>query len=534
MTGQTFLHYKMRVIAVLSIVLGLIFAFMPAQTAEAHSSLQEMTPAEKVVVEKSPPYLKLRFNEPVEQDLASVTIYDWNAKPVFSGKPDSGKERSAVLKFSLPKLKQGSYTVKWDVVSLDGHPVGGSYTFAVGEATENGIKSVGNTDDSVTPLIVSRSIVQGLLLISTGLYIFSWLAARKKYPGLGKLLKRKYTIFPILFAGTIIELVAYAASLPSGLIQTILGGRWELLEQFPFILMLLAQLLVLVLLVIPGMVQSWYIALWLILAAAPAFGGHVWGMKHPFLALIPRIIHELSIAIWLGALCYVILLIIWNKKETQDNISWPEFRPFFVNKMLVMAGLVVLSGVSMVYMQTGWTALFTDWLPWNTLLVVKIALTLLMLLLAAYQTFKWKSRQVFTTNKLVRTEWVIGLIVIVFGIWMSQSAYPIPVKSYEETLVSHQMKAQVHIEKLQAGDREMTVDIPQSGGKNAEHVTAEITMPEHDMGSGQLTLKKSGSGHYHIKLPFTMAGTWRIDIQATYPDGTQLNWTDKLFIMGAK
>ncbi|MDY0393199.1 copper resistance protein CopC [Virgibacillus halophilus] len=191
MSDKTSFHPKNLFSSILVLMLGLLYVFSPSLTAEAHSSLLEMTPAEKVVVEKSPPVLKLRFNEPVEQDLASVTIYDWNAKPVFSGKPDSGKERSALLKFSLPKLKQGSYTVKWHVISLDGHPVGGSYTFAVGEATKNGIKSVGNTDDSVTPLIVSRSIVQGLLLISAGLYIFSWLAARKQYPSLGKLFKKK-------------------------------------------------------------------------------------------------------------------------------------------------------------------------------------------------------------------------------------------------------------------------------------------------------------------------------------------------------
>ncbi|MFD2211802.1 copper resistance protein CopC [Virgibacillus halophilus] len=534
MSDKTSFHPKNLFSSILVLMLGLLYVFSPSLTAEAHSSLLEMTPAEKVVVEKSPPVLKLRFNEPVEQDLASVTIYDWNAKPVFSGKPDSGKERSALLKFSLPKLKQGSYTVKWHVISLDGHPVGGSYTFAVGEATKNGIKSVGNTDDSVTPLIVSRSIVQGLLLISAGLYIFSWLAARKQYPSLGKLFKKRNIIFPILFIGTIIELAAYAISLPSGLIQTLLSGRWELLKQFPFILMLFAQLLVLLLLVIPGMVRTWYVALWLILAAIPAFGGHVWGMEYTIAALIPRIIHELSIAVWLGALCYVLLLTVWNRKEAQDDVPWQLFRPFFVNKMLVMAGLVVLSGISMVYMQTGWTALIKDWMPWNALLVVKIALTLLMLILAAYQTLKWKSRRVFTTNKLVRTEWIIGLIVIVLGVWMSQSAYPIPIKTYEKTLVSHQMDAHVHIEKLQAGDRKMTVNLPKSGGQDAEHVTAEITMPEHDMDSGQLMPKKSQSGRYHTKLPFTMAGTWHIHIQATYPDGTQLNWSDKLFIMGVK
>src|SRR5699024_4682566 len=77
--------------------------------------------------------------------------------------------------------------------------------------------------------------------------------------------------------------------IPPGIIQVILNGRWELLLQFPFVLMLFAQIFFLILVFIPGMERIWYLALWLLLAITPAFGGHVWGMENPVLALIPRI-----------------------------------------------------------------------------------------------------------------------------------------------------------------------------------------------------------------------------------------------------
>src|SRR5699024_2738693 len=63
----------------------LLVLFFQVPSADAHSALLEMEPAEDVVAEEPPSTLELRFNEPIDPDLAMVTIYDWNAKPVFTG-----------------------------------------------------------------------------------------------------------------------------------------------------------------------------------------------------------------------------------------------------------------------------------------------------------------------------------------------------------------------------------------------------------------------------------------------------------------
>src|SRR5699024_12530184 len=59
-------------------------------------------------------HIRITIYEPIDPDLAMVTIYDWNAKPVFTGIPDGNSERTPLLTFSLPDLKQGTYTVKWN------------------------------------------------------------------------------------------------------------------------------------------------------------------------------------------------------------------------------------------------------------------------------------------------------------------------------------------------------------------------------------------------------------------------------------
>lgn len=533
-TRKQALYMKFSALIKIAVLfIGLFIVFFEVPTADAHSSLIEMEPAENVVAKEPPSTLELRFNEPVEHDLAMVTIYDWNAKPVFTGNPDGDNQRAPLLAFSLPELKQGTYTVKWHVVSADGHPVDGSYAFSIGKATEGGIKSAGSDGDSEGILTVARVIPEGLILLGAGLFWFGWSAERRNFPSLDTLWSKGRGVGAVLIVlGTIAELIAYSFSLPPGIIQVILHGRWELLWQFPFVLMLFAQMFFLILLFIPGMERIWYLALWLLLAVTPAFGGHVWGMENPFIALIPRIFHQMAIAFWLGALCYVILLLIRQKRH-DTSISWKTFRPFFVNKVMVASGLVIISGVIMMLLQSGVTGVFTDWKTWSLLVIIKIVLTITMLSLALFQTLKWKKTKTFSTGLIIRSEWMVGLTIIVLGIWMSQIAYPIAVKSYDEILTEGEMEAEIYIDKLQMGDQEMIADIPERDGKQPKKVNVEVSMPQHDMGSGDLTAEQGESGNYTIDLPFTMPGTWLLEITATYSDGEKKEWQDDMFIEGS-
>ena len=37
------------------------------------------------------------------------------------------------IKVKIPNLNNGTYTVRWSMISADGHPSEGSYTFSIGE-----------------------------------------------------------------------------------------------------------------------------------------------------------------------------------------------------------------------------------------------------------------------------------------------------------------------------------------------------------------------------------------------------------------
>lgn len=504
----------------------------PSSTVKAHATLLEMDPAENVVAEESPSTLTLTFNEPIEHDLAFVTIYDSNATPIFTGNPAEENAKSSQLEFSLPDFEDGTYTVKWDIVSADGHPVDGSYAFAVGEATEGGVKSIQGDNKSEGSIILARMIPEGLLLLGAGLFWFAWLAERRNFPTLHTLwLRGRVIAATLLIVGTIAEFIAYSFSLPPGIIEVIVNGRWELLQQFPFIVMLFAQSLCIILLLIPDMVRGWYLAVWALLAIIPAFGGHVWGMKEPLIALIPRIIHQLSIAFWLGALAYIILLAVWQGKK-EAIVDWRTFRPFFVHKMLIASSLVVLSGLVMAYLQAGVTAVFTDWKMWSGVLLIKVSLTLIVGMFAIYQTLKWKKRHTFTTTRLIRIEWGVGLVVLILGIWLSQISYPIAVENYDETITSDHVEADVYIKELKTGDQKMTVHVADLNGEKPESVEAKVTMPQHDMGSEDLIAEEAEDDNYRVELPFSMSGNWRLEITARYPDHEKVKWQDEFYVAG--
>src|SRR5699024_4225292 len=111
--------------------------------------------------------------------------------------------------------------------------------------------------------------------------------------------------------------------------------------------------------------------------------------------------------------------------------------------------------------------------------------------------------------------------VIIFGVWMSQIPYPIAVKSYDETLTENDLHADIHIDKLQMGDQTMIVDIPEQNGEQPEKVRVEVSMPQHDMGSGELTAEQDESDKYTIELQYTKHDTRLLEITAKYSDEDQ-------------
>ncbi|WP_432000416.1 copper resistance CopC/CopD family protein [Streptomyces sioyaensis] len=105
-----------------------------AAPASAHAALTGSTPAQGAVVDHAPEQVALTFSEGVAMGDDSIRVLDPKGKRV-----DRGKLRKLgsgnVVKFGagLPAgLGNGTYTVAWQAVSADSHPVSGAFTFSVG------------------------------------------------------------------------------------------------------------------------------------------------------------------------------------------------------------------------------------------------------------------------------------------------------------------------------------------------------------------------------------------------------------------
>ncbi|MEU6669432.1 copper resistance protein CopC [Streptomyces sp. NPDC046727] len=132
---------RLRTLVLLCLaVLGALLA--GAGPASAHAALTGSDPAQGVVADKAPTQVSLTFSEKVAMSDDSLRVLDPKGKPVQTGSPAniSGTTYAVKLKSGLAK---GTYTVTYQVVSADSHPVAGAYTFSIGAPSQTVVSGTG-------------------------------------------------------------------------------------------------------------------------------------------------------------------------------------------------------------------------------------------------------------------------------------------------------------------------------------------------------------------------------------------------------
>ncbi|WP_326666917.1 copper resistance CopC/CopD family protein [Streptomyces canus] len=115
-----------------------------AGPASAHAALTGSDPQQGVVVDKAPDQVSLTFSEKVALSNDSLRVLDPKGKAVQQGKPFEvgGTTYGIKVHSGLP---DGTYTVTYQVVSADSHPVAGAYTFSVGAPSTTSVSVSGDT-----------------------------------------------------------------------------------------------------------------------------------------------------------------------------------------------------------------------------------------------------------------------------------------------------------------------------------------------------------------------------------------------------
>ncbi|MFD4554758.1 copper resistance CopC/CopD family protein [Streptomyces sp. NPDC058469] len=140
-----------NLVLLLLAVTGMLFA--GAGPASAHAALTGSDPSSGVVVDKAPTQISLTFSEKVSTNNDSLRVLNPKGTRVDVGKPSniSGTTYAIQVHSGLP---DGTYTVAWQVVSADSHPVAGAFTFSVGAPSK--------TTVSVSDQDVGGGLVGGL------------------------------------------------------------------------------------------------------------------------------------------------------------------------------------------------------------------------------------------------------------------------------------------------------------------------------------------------------------------------------------
>lgn len=102
-----------------------------AETAGAHAFLVKSVPARRATLLRPPTRVELWFNERLEPAYSTASVTDAGGKRVDSGDVKVGPEDLKLLSVSLPTLAPGTYTVRFRVLSVDGHVVESEYPFTV-------------------------------------------------------------------------------------------------------------------------------------------------------------------------------------------------------------------------------------------------------------------------------------------------------------------------------------------------------------------------------------------------------------------
>ena len=96
-----------------------------------HAYLVKSAPARRAVLLYAPTRMQLWFNERLEAQFSHLSVWNREGKQVDSGDVQVGPDDLKLLSVGVGPLAPGPYTVKFRVLSVDGHVVEEQFPFTI-------------------------------------------------------------------------------------------------------------------------------------------------------------------------------------------------------------------------------------------------------------------------------------------------------------------------------------------------------------------------------------------------------------------
>ncbi|HEY2370957.1 MAG TPA: copper resistance protein CopC [Gaiellaceae bacterium] len=544
----------------------LVALALPA-SAFAHAALLKTIPSASVTVNSSPKQVSLLYSEAVEPRFAIVSVTDANATSETTGPPTRDPANADQLGVPLKHLRQGWYLVVWRVISVDGHPVRGAFTFAVGPnagpAPQFKIPSLSET--AATPkLITARWAVFISFMAAIGLFVLRMFVARPlRSPPRALAIAFWIAIVIALVATPIYVLLATAEFAVRSFWSW--GALIPLLRTSAFGRGYLDLELVLALFAVAAAIAFWVdrpdrekrsiaelLATGGALAAAaaaafvPGVAGHAAQTSPRALAVPLDGVHVLSGSLWIGGLMG--LLVLWgslgaDRRLAGLSIAVPRFSNVALTSVIVLFG----SGVAASVLRL--PTLASLWqTSYGQAIIVKAGILLGAVFVASFNLFKTvpglrspvPPRSVAGLLRgLVSTE--VVLVSAAVAVAAVLSSLPPPPKALASigSPTAHTGPGRVtqlvsaHGYQLQIGLNPNRAAVPNQFAlrltKNGRPVTgatvtATFTMLDMEMQSQIYKLSESSPGLYEHSAPaLVMVGHWGISYGVAPPGGTPFN-----------
>jgi len=162
-------------------VAAAVVALVVPAAASAHAYLTKTIPAASVILNAPPPTVQLTYDEAVEPRFAIISVTDVQAHSVATGPVTRSPSNPDTLVVPLKRVPEGWYLVYWRAISVDGHPVQGAFTFAVGPsagpAPQFAIPHIAGSATS-TPLVIAKWLAFLTMMAAVGLFVLRILIAR--------------------------------------------------------------------------------------------------------------------------------------------------------------------------------------------------------------------------------------------------------------------------------------------------------------------------------------------------------------------
>ena len=376
-----------QLVAALAILVGVLA--LGTTAASAHATLESSSPADGQSVPTSPSEIRITFSEAVTTISGGLSVLDADGKTVDVGNSEVVDGRTLVAPIS-ETLSDGTYVTTYRVLSADGHPVSGSLLFGVGEGALDRSAQPSSNGDRLWEIIggISRFIMYLAALIAAGVAFFlAFIHDRAE---------DRWRIVPFVRIGSLLALLSATGIVMSQ--AALLTGKGagavtdsnvlrDVLNQnlgWSLALLMIGLAAVHLSTDIPKKVVSNSLALSGGLAVTISFAvwGHATELSPKAISLAADAIHATAAALWLGGLVGLVMVLSLRTPEsvraTAGIISRFSLMAFWSVIALTIAGLTLTI--------TGSDASLNSILTttWGQLVLAKIGLTLIVVLIAAW------------------------------------------------------------------------------------------------------------------------------------------------------